>query len=59
MLWRDPGSIESRNLLLGSGGQAMKPDLRKVTFIEKKIGGLFNEVSSKGCRGKRVDREIG
>ena len=52
VLWRDPGAIESRNLLLGAGGEAMKPDLRKVTFIEEKTGGYSTEVSSKGCGGK-------
>ncbi|HEX9918598.1 MAG TPA: hypothetical protein VGA87_05495 [Pyrinomonadaceae bacterium] len=39
MLWRDPGNIAARNLLLGPGGEAMKPDLRKITFIKQETGG--------------------
>jgi hypothetical protein len=39
VLWREPADIESRNLLLGEGGEAMKPDLSSVKFIEEKKGG--------------------
>lgn len=39
VLWRAPADIESRNLLVGAGGEAMKPDLSRVTFIEVKTGG--------------------
>ena len=39
VLWREPTDIESRNLLLGAGGETMKPDLSRVTFIEEKKGG--------------------
>src|SRR6266498_196866 len=39
VLWREPTDIETRNLLLGAGGDAMKPDLSSVTFIEEKSGG--------------------
>lgn len=33
VLWREPTDIASRDLFLGSGGEAMKPDLSKVTFV--------------------------
>lgn len=39
VLWRAPDNIASRNLLVGAGGEAMKPDLSRVTFIEVKEGG--------------------
>jgi hypothetical protein len=39
VMWRVPDDIESRNLLLGSGGEAMKPDLTRVTFVAVKEGG--------------------
>ena len=39
MLWRAPDDIASRNLLLGAGGEAMKPDLSRVTFVAVKEGG--------------------
>jgi len=33
VLWREPADVGSRDLFLGPGGEAMKPDLSKVTFI--------------------------
>ncbi len=39
VMWRAPEDIESRNLLIGAGGEAMKPDLSRVTFVEVKEGG--------------------
>jgi hypothetical protein len=33
VLWREPTDISSRDLFLGPGGDAMKPDLSKVTFL--------------------------
>ena len=39
VLWREPADIASLNLLLGPGGEEMKPDLSKVTFISEEKGG--------------------
>jgi hypothetical protein len=39
VLWHAPDDVESRNLLLGAGGEARKPDLSRVTFVEEKKGG--------------------
>lgn len=39
VLWRDPGDISTRNLLLGPGGEEMKPDISDVTFIKDEVGG--------------------
>jgi len=39
VLWNEPADIEQRNLLLGTGGETMKPDLSRVTFVEDKPGG--------------------
>ena len=36
VLWREPSDLASRNLFLGPGGEAMKPDLSKVTLVEEK-----------------------
>ncbi|PWT95828.1 MAG: hypothetical protein C5B55_00770 [Blastocatellia bacterium] len=38
-IWSEPTDLESRNLLLGNGGEQMKPDLTHVTFIEEKKTG--------------------
>ncbi|MBC8029858.1 MAG: hypothetical protein H7Z16_07085 [Pyrinomonadaceae bacterium] len=39
VLWRAPTDIRSRNLHFGPGGSAMKPDLRRITFLEEDKGG--------------------
>lgn len=39
ILWKEPTDIQSRDLFLGPGGEAMKPDLSKVTFVEEEKGG--------------------
>lgn len=39
VLWRDPGDIATRDLLLGAGGAEMKPDTSNVTFIKDEVGG--------------------
>ncbi|HKR02158.1 MAG TPA: hypothetical protein VJT09_15890 [Pyrinomonadaceae bacterium] len=39
VLWKDPGDISARNLLLGAGGEEMKPDISEVTFLKDEVGG--------------------
>jgi hypothetical protein len=39
VLWRAPDNIETRDLLNGAGGEAMKPNLSRVTFVSVKEGG--------------------
>ena len=39
VLWREPADIASRDLYLGPGGEAMKPDMSRITFVEEKPGG--------------------
>ena len=39
ILWQEPTDISSRDLFLGPGGEAMKPDLSSVTFIKEEEGG--------------------
>jgi len=39
VFWTEPTDISSRNLLLGAGGEEMKPDISKVTFIRDQTGG--------------------
>ena len=51
VLWRAPQDIESRDLLLGAGGTAMKPDLSRVTFVEEKKGGWSTKYRVKDGKG--------
>ena len=39
ILWQRPDDISSRDLFLGPGGAAMRPDLRRITFIKEEKGG--------------------
>jgi len=51
VLWHGPTDIESRNLLLGAGGEEMKPDLSKLTFIEEKKGGWSTKYRVRDGKG--------
>lgn len=59
VLWRDPTDLESRNLLLGAGGERMKPNLRSVTFIEKKSGGYSTKYRVKDASGNEWVAKLG
>ena len=59
ILWREPVDLESRNLLLGAGGERMKPDLRRVTFIEKKTGGYSTKYRVKDASGNEWVAKLG
>jgi hypothetical protein len=59
VLWREPTDIQSRNLLLGAGGDAMKPDLSRITFIEEKTGGYSKKYRVKDAKGKEWIAKLG
>ena len=42
VLWQEPADIASRNLLLGPGGEGMKPDLSQVIWEETEQGGGYS-----------------
>jgi hypothetical protein len=52
IFWREPSDIETRNLFLGAGGEQMKPDLTKITFIEDKPGGFSTKYRVRDASGK-------
>jgi len=51
VLWRDPGNIASRDLFLGPGGEAMKPDLTRITFIKEETGGYSKKYRVRDGQG--------
>lgn len=51
VLWRAPDDIESRNLMIGAGGESMKPDLTRVTFVAVKEGGWSTKYRVKDGKG--------
>lgn len=57
ILWREPADIATRDLYWGAGGEAMKPDLSNVTFIEDKPGGYsIKYVVSDGAGRKWITK---
>ncbi len=52
VLWREPTDISSRDLLLGPGGEEMKPDLSRVTFIREETGGYSKKYRVRDGRGR-------
>jgi hypothetical protein len=59
VLWTAPEDIEQRNLLLGAGGEEMKPDISRVTFIEQKSGGYSTKYRVKDAQGNEWVAKIG
>lgn len=59
VLWREPGDIQTRNLLLGPGGEAMKPNLSKVTYVEDRVGGYSKKYLVKDASGNEWVAKIG
>jgi hypothetical protein len=59
VFWHEPTDIASRNLLIGAGGDQMKPDLSRVTFIEQKEGGYSTKYRVKDAAGNEWIAKIG
>ena len=59
VMWKDPTDLESRNLILGAGGEEMKPDISKVTFIEQKTGGFSTKYRVRDAKGNEWIAKIG
>jgi hypothetical protein len=59
VMWREPADLESRNLLLGAGGEEMKPDISKLTFIEQKTGGYSTKYRVRDAKGNEWIAKIG
>ena len=59
VLWREPGDIRARNLLTGPGGAAMRPVLRKVTFIEQEGGGYSLKYRVRDGAGREWVAKVG
>src|SRR5215213_7289832 len=59
VMWKEPTDLESRNLLMGAGGDEMKPDISQVTFIEQKSGGYSTKYRVKDAKGNEWVAKIG
>ena len=59
VLWQEPTDIASRNLLLGPGGEAMKPNLSTVTFVRDDGGNYSTNYRIKDGSGRIWIAKIG
>jgi hypothetical protein len=59
VFWRAPEDIERRNLLLGAGGDTMKPYISRLTFIEQKTGGYSTKYRVRDAKGNEWIAKIG
>jgi hypothetical protein len=59
VMWREPTDLENRNLLLGAGGEEMKPEISRLTFIEQKTGGFSTKYRVKDAKGNEWIAKIG
>src|SRR4030095_8157379 len=59
VLWRQPTDIASRDLLLGPGGAAMRPDLRDLTLLKEEKGGYSKKYRVRDASGQEWVAKIG
>lgn len=59
VLWREPTDIDSRDLLLGPGGETMKPDVSRITFVKEEKGGYSKKYRVKDAKGRVWVAKIG
>jgi hypothetical protein len=52
VLWRAHRNPEALDLFWGPGGRAMRPDLRKLTFIEEEKGGYSTKYRVRDASGR-------
>ncbi|MFN2530082.1 MAG: hypothetical protein ABR555_02175 [Pyrinomonadaceae bacterium] len=59
ILWRRPADITGRDLYLGPGGAAMRPDVRQLTFIKEEKGGYSKKYRVRDASGREWVVKIG
>lgn len=59
VLWREPADIATRDLFKGPGGDAMRPDLSKVTFVENVSHGFSTNYRVRDAAGKIWHAKLG
>jgi len=59
VMWVEPTDITSRDLYLGPGGEAMRPDLSQVTFIKQETGGHTTKYRVRDGQGREWVAKLG
>ncbi|MFN2595936.1 MAG: hypothetical protein ABR563_01970, partial [Pyrinomonadaceae bacterium] len=59
VLWRAPDDLPARDLFWGPGGEALKPDLSRVTFVKREAGGYSTKYRVRDGAGRTWVAKIG
>jgi hypothetical protein len=59
ILWRAPDDLPTRDLFLGSGGAALKPDTSRVTFLKAEQGGYSPKFRVRDGAGREWVAKLG
>ena len=59
VLWRAPDDIIARDLYHGPGGEGMRPDLRRVTFVKQETGGYSTKYRVRDGAGREWVAKVG
>lgn len=59
VLWRAPDDINARDLYHGPGGEEMRPDLRRVTFLKEETGGYSKKFRVRDGAGREWVAKLG
>lgn len=59
VLWKEPVDLETRNLLLGAGGEKMKPALEKITYLRDQTGGYSTKYRVRDAAGNEWVAKLG
>src|SRR5260221_6225643 len=59
VMWVEPTDITSRDLFLGPGGEAMRPDLSHVTFFKQETGGHTTKYRVRDGQGREGVAKLG
>lgn len=59
VMWSEPANIASRDLLAGAGGESLKPDLKRITFIEEQKGGWSKKYRVRDAAGREWIAKLG
>jgi hypothetical protein len=52
VLWRAPDDLPARDLFLGPGGEEMRPDMSRITFVKEETGGYSKKFRVKDAAGR-------
>jgi hypothetical protein len=59
VLWQEPVDIASRDLFLGPGGESMRPDLSRLTFLKEEKGGYSTKYRVRDGAGREWVVKVG